>query len=153
MERLAIVIIEVNMLIEFSYILREEYEGDEGQIVPQLTRIDSKRKIINNGFSNYLNGDESFLYFISNLDTIEKIAEIIHKIDCFLTEDNIQYLEISDSYVRLAHITKEVISFNLNKNLSNEFYGPISTIIFLKILIEWGQYIQSGVNEKIVVEF
>jgi len=53
---MAFTMIEVKMILEFSYTLRE---GDEGTLVPQLFRLDNLDE--NRGLENFLEGNDDYL--------------------------------------------------------------------------------------------
>lgn len=72
------------MKIKFQYVLREEYEGDEGVYVPTLGWGIAPYKNQAEGFDAYLRGDEDFLDFISSIDNLELISEALLKIESIL---------------------------------------------------------------------
>ncbi|QNX88743.1 hypothetical protein [Acinetobacter seifertii] len=141
--------IEVKMILEFSYTLREEYEGDEGTLVPQLFRLDNLDE--NRGFENFLEGDDDYLYFISNVDTSKKVESILIQLSNIFDNNNeCQY--IVDGYFRKAEVCKDITAFNIMPNMQIGYRGGIPTDLFLKILNLWGEYLKSGSKEKTIVE-
>ncbi|MDK4791440.1 MULTISPECIES: hypothetical protein [Acinetobacter] len=142
--------IEVKMILEFSYTLREEYEGDEGTLVPQLFRLDNLDE--NRGFENFLEGDDDYLYFISNVDTSKKVESILIQLSNILDDNNNECQYIVDGYFRKAEVCKDITAFNIMPNMQIGYRGGIPTDLFLKILNLWWEYLKSGSKEKTIVE-
>ncbi|MDV4266127.1 hypothetical protein MSG92_19410 [Acinetobacter seifertii] len=129
---------------------REEYEGDEGTLVPQLFRLDNLDE--NREFENFLEGNDDYLYFISNVDTIKKVESILIQLSNILDDNSNECLYIVDGYFRKAEVCKDITAFNIIPNMKIGYRGGISTDLFLKILNLWGEYLKSGSKEKIIVE-
>ncbi|EIB6892612.1 hypothetical protein AXY17_RS00965 [Acinetobacter baumannii] len=142
--------IEVKMILEFSYTLREEYEGDEGTLVPQLFRLDNLDE--NRGFENFLEGNDDYLYFISNVDTSKKFESILIQLSNVLDDNSNECQYIVDGYFRKAEVCKDITAFNIMPNIQIGYIGGIPTDLFLKILNLWGEYLKSGSKEKVIVE-
>lgn len=144
---LAFTMIEVKMILEFSYTLREEYEGT---LVPQLFRLDNLDE--NRGFENFLEGDDYYLYFISNVDTSKKVESILIQLSNILDDNNNECQYIVDGYFRKAEVCKDITAFNIMPNMQIGYRGGIPTDLFLKILNLWWEYLKSGSKEKTIVE-
>ncbi|MDH2515712.1 hypothetical protein QDR29_07440 [Acinetobacter baumannii] len=142
--------IVVKMILEFSYTLREEYEGDEGTLVPQLFRLDNLDE--NRGFENFLEGNDDYLYFISNVDTSKKFESILIQLSNVLDDNSNECQYIVDGYFRKAEVCKDITAFNIMPNIQIGYRGGIPTDLFLKILNLWGEYLKSGSKEKVIVE-
>jgi len=147
---MAFTMIEVKMILEFSYTLREEYEGDEGTLVPQLFRLDNLDE--NRGLENFLEGDDDYLYFISNVDTSKKVESILIQLSNILDDNNNECQYIVDGYFRKAEVCKDITAFNIMPNMQIGYRGGIPTDLFLKILNLWGEYLKSGSKGKTIVE-
>ncbi|MFL1407812.1 hypothetical protein ACJO3V_00860 [Acinetobacter baumannii] len=142
--------IEVKMILEFSYTLREEYEGDEGTLVPQLFRLDNLDE--NRGVENFLEGNDDYLYFIGNVDTSKKVESILIQLSNILDDNSNECQYIMDGYFRKAEVCKDITAFNIMPNIQIGYRGGIPTDLFLKILNLWGEYLKSGSKEKVIVE-
>ncbi|ENN6004462.1 hypothetical protein AB9V67_001105 [Acinetobacter baumannii] len=142
--------IEVKMILEFSYTLREEYEGDEGTLVPQLFRLDNLDE--NRGVENFLEGNDDYLYFISNVDTSKKVESILIQLSNVLDDNSNECQYIVDGYFRKAEVCKDITAFNIMPNIQIGYRGGMPTDLFLKILNLWGEYLKSGSKEKVIVE-
>ncbi|HHP0320373.1 hypothetical protein [Acinetobacter baumannii] len=136
------------MKIKFQYVLREEYEGDEGVYVPTLGWEVTPYKNQAEGFDAYLRGDEDFLDFISSIDNLELISEALLKIESILRNQRKEiifspYGDMGGS----AKFTKEITTFKLRTNKTKNYRGEISTELFLKVLIQWKKYLESNTKE------
>ncbi|EMR5773743.1 hypothetical protein NRA52_18820 [Acinetobacter baumannii] len=142
--------IEVKMILEFSYTLREEYEGDEGTLVPQLFRLDNLDE--NRGVENFLEGNDDYLYFIGNVDTSKKVESILIQLSNILDDNSNECQYIMDGYFRKAEVCKDITAFNIMPNIQIGYRGGIPTDLFLKILNLWGEYLKSRSKGKVIVE-
>ncbi len=138
------------MILEFSYTLREEYEGDEGTLVPQLFRLDNLDE--NRGVENFLEGNDDYLYFIGNVDTSKKVESILIQLSNILDDNSNECQYIMDGYFRKAEVCKDITAFNIMPNIQIGYRGGIPTDLFLKILNLWGEYLKSRSKGKVIVE-
>ena len=141
------------MRMLFKYFLYEEYEGDEGVMLPTLGVVDSKSISQQERFKNHIDGSDDFLFFISNLDTVDKISDVLQKIRAFLNNESEHDIVINDSYGRKAKLNKDKTLFDVN-NLTGEpiYRGAIPTVLFFNILEQWKSYVISGDMNDVVVD-
>ncbi len=109
------VYVALQVLLCLSYTLREEYEGDEGTLVPQLFRLDNLDE--NRGFENFLEGNDDYLYFISNVDTSKKVESILIQLSNVLDDNSNECQYIVDGYFRKAEVCKDITAFNIMPNI------------------------------------
>lgn len=141
------------MKLLFEYYFHEDYEGDDGYMRPTISFVDCSCS--NNDMKSDFNDDDlNFIFFIPNLDTIEKAAKAEKDIIHFLNSNNMSYILIFDDYCRIAKINKKYVEINLNiLDGENSYIGKFPTNIFIRILHEWIIFLKSKNMDSKVIEF
>lgn len=141
------------MKLLFEYYLHEDYEGHDGYMRPTISLMES-------GLSEYdekiqiEQGDFDFMFFIPNLDTLQKITDAKRILTSFLNNQHSSSIFIFDNYCRKAKIDKYHVEINLNIfQHENNYRGQLPTNLFLNILNEWEDFLKSKNISSKTVDF